>query len=82
MSKHEKLLNRLQTKPTDFGWNELERLLSSLGYEQEKGDGSRRKFIHSESKVVISLHQPHPSNVLKQYQVKEILAHMKEEGSL
>jgi len=82
MSQHEKLLDRLKRKPKDFTWSELETLLAGLGYGQEPGRGSRRKFVHERTSVVISLHEPHPGNELKAYQVREVLAHLKEEKYL
>ena len=68
MSQREKLLERLKSKPKDFGWEELERLLAGLGYEQEKGSGSRRKFYNAETEALVSLHEPHPRKTLKSYQ--------------
>ncbi|MBV9226567.1 MAG: type II toxin-antitoxin system HicA family toxin [Acidobacteriaceae bacterium] len=82
MSQHEKLLSRLKQKPKDFTWSELETLLAGLGYKQEPGRGSRRKFVHAKTAVMISLHKPHPGHELKAYQVREILAHLKEEKYL
>jgi hypothetical protein len=32
--------------------------------------------------VTISLHEPHPESVLKPYQVREVLMHLKQEGYL
>ena len=44
MSKKEKLINRLKTKPKDFTYNEAKTLLESVGFvESNKGktSGSR-----------------------------------------
>lgn len=82
MGKHEKLIQRVRSRPKDFTWNELQRLLAGFGYEEEAGDGSRRKFINREKGVVISMHEPHPGNELKSYQVREVLVHLKGEGYL
>lgn len=82
MANYEKLLDRLRTRPKDFRWSELKTLLRGLGYEEEKGSGSRRKFYNPRTGVSINLHQPHPKNELKAYQVKEILDHLKQEGLL
>jgi predicted RNA binding protein YcfA (HicA-like mRNA interferase family) len=57
-------------------------LLAGFGYEEEAGEGSRRKFIHREKRIVIAIHQPHPGNELKSYQVREVLLHLKGEGYL
>jgi predicted RNA binding protein YcfA (HicA-like mRNA interferase family) len=80
MSQQEKLVERLLKRPKDFGWDEMERLLQGLGYEQEKGSGSRRKFFNPTRGCSINLHQPHPRNELKSYQVRELINHLKQEG--
>jgi predicted RNA binding protein YcfA (HicA-like mRNA interferase family) len=84
MSRKEKLIKRLLSKPTDFTWSELLRLLKSMGFvEEKKGKtgGSRRRFTN-DNNVVISLHKPHPSNTLKGYQVTQIIETLKQEGLL
>jgi len=76
MSKKEKLLERFRSRPKDFTWQELVSLLGFFGFEgvsKGKTTGSRRAFINAETKQIIRLHQPHPGNILKQYQIKEIL---------
>ena len=76
MSKIEKLVARIQTSPTDFTWDELVKVLNHYGFEViNKGEtaGSRRAFVHPETKQIIRLHKPHPGTILKQYQLKEIL---------
>jgi HicA toxin of bacterial toxin-antitoxin, len=80
MSQREKLLQRLKNKPKDFAWDELETLLGGLGYAQETGSGSRRKFYNEETQALISLHEPHPRKTLKSYQVNDVLSHLKERG--
>jgi hypothetical protein len=82
MGQHEKLLERLRRRPKDFRWEQLKTLLAGFGYEEEKGSGSRRKFLNRSTGVSISLHQAHPKNELKSYQVKDILDHLKQEGLL
>lgn len=84
MSKVEKLLQRLLSNPKDFTWDELVKILSIYGYtEIKKGKtgGSRRKFA-DENKNIISLHKPHPSNIIKEYAIKEVIAHLKEKGHI
>jgi len=82
MSKHEKFLIRLCIKPTpcDISWSELKSYLTHLGYKEKTGGGSRRKFIHAERKLVISLHEPHPASVIKAYAVVEVITHLKQAG--
>jgi len=81
MSRHEKLLERFCTRPSDFTWAELKRLLAGFGYKEMSGGGSRRKFVR-ENGVTISLHEPHPGRILKSYQVREVLIHLKQENLL
>jgi len=82
MSKIEKLIIRFLSEPKDFEWTELKKLLVSLGYEEfnsGKTSGSRVKFI-SEKHADISLHKPHPTPILKKYQIKQIKELLKNEG--
>ncbi len=84
MSRRDKLLKRLKGRPKDFTWNELGRLLRMLGYSQVKrgkSSGSRRRFVHP-SLPTISLHQPHPGNTLKAYQVDQLVEALRKEGLL
>ena len=84
MSKKEKLRKRFKSKPSDFTWTELKSLLSGMGYELAAGgrtSGSRVKFLHPERPPII-MHNPHPSQVQKRYQVEQILEFLKKEGIL
>ena len=80
MSKKDKLLKRLKSKPLDFTYDELKTLLNYLGfYENNKGrtSGSRVEFIREGHKK-IQLHKPHPRNVLKPYQIEILLNELEE----
>lgn len=84
MTRKEKLLKRLLNKPKDFTWDELTSLLSSLGFDESKTGktgGSRRRFVNLEG-VVITLHKPHPRNVLKLYQIEQVINILSQEGLL
>ena len=84
MSKQEKLLQRFKAKPTDFSWAELKSLLSGFGYELAAGGrtgGSRVRFTHPDRPPII-MHKPHPTSVLKHYQVEQILEFLRKEGIL
>jgi predicted RNA binding protein YcfA (HicA-like mRNA interferase family) len=74
MSKKGKLINKFLEKPPrkDLTYQELETLLLSLGYKKVAGAGSRVKFYREDGLFPISLHKPHPGNILKGYIVKEI----------
>lgn len=80
MSKKDKLLNKLKSRPKDFTYQEAKTLLEMLGfYEYQKGktSGSRMAFINLKNKLEIKIHKPHPENVLKPYQVEIILEGIK-----
>ncbi|MYG28170.1 MAG: type II toxin-antitoxin system HicA family toxin [Boseongicola sp. SB0677_bin_26] len=75
MSQSEKLIERFKTKPKDFSWDELTRLLESLGYKQAssgKTTGSRCRFIH-ETAPTINLHRPHPGKIVRAYALRNVL---------
>ncbi|MBX2895108.1 MAG: type II toxin-antitoxin system HicA family toxin [Cyclobacteriaceae bacterium] len=79
MSKFEKALSCLRSKPKDFTWKELVSIMTHFGYTEIKGGGSRRKFYHTQTKSVVSLHEPHPRPVLKTYAIEIIIDHLKEQ---
>lgn len=84
MSQLEKLKNRFISKPTDFSWAELIKLLNGLGYEEMQlghTSGSRARFVHDRFEP-ITLHKPHPKPILKSYQLKQILMTLKERAQL
>ena len=75
MSQIEKLLDRLFSKPTDFTYDEAKKILYYYGfYEDNKGktSGSRVQFRNYKN-VHYDLHKPHPNNILKEYQLKELI---------
>ena len=82
MTKAEKLLNRFLTRPKDFTYNELLRLLSSFGYKEQQGSGSRVVFFNEGIKHNIKMHKPHPGNFLKKYQIDLIIQELKSNGLL
>ncbi len=82
MTKAEKLLYRFLSRPKDFTYNELLRLLSSLGYKEQQGSGSRVVFFNEEIKHNIKLHKPHPGNVLKRYQIELVIQELRTNGLL
>lgn len=60
--------------PKDLHYDELVTLLKHFGFmEMKKGKtaGSRRKFENKEG-VVILIHKPHPTGIMKMYQIKQI----------
>lgn len=84
MSKKEKQIQRLLLKPKDFTWGELVTVLGYLGFEQMNAgrtSGSRVQFTHEHYPPII-LHRPHPTLVLKKYQIDDIVSFLKEEKLL
>lgn len=84
MSKREKLIQRILSKPADFSWGELKSLLEGLGYYLGSGGktgGSRVKFLHPQHPPVV-MHKPHPAPVLKRYQIEQIIEFLRKEGLL
>jgi len=85
VSKEEKLLKRLLSRPKDFTFHELKTLLKHLGYDEVstgKTGGSRVMFYNETLHHPIRLHKPHPRNVLKQYQVEQVIDELKSKGTL
>ncbi len=82
MGQKEKLIKRLKSKPRDFTFAELETLLRFLSYELDnkgKTSGSRVMFI-SDNHAPILLHKPHNRKELLEYQIKQLLTLLEQEG--
>ena len=82
MSRLEKEIERLKSKPKDYTYDEAKSLLNKLGFfEYNKGrtSGSRVEFIKN-GEVEIELHKPHPKNIIKPYQIKIIIKKLKDGG--
>ena len=85
MGKKEKLIKKLQLTPKDFTFDEAESLLGYFNYfrsNKGKTSGSRVMFSNSDSNTKILLHKPHPRKELLEYQVKQLLDQLKQEGLL
>lgn len=83
MSKKEKLLERLKTKPKDFTYDELKTLLKHLGFIEDykgKTSGSRVVFYNRDANSKVEVHKPHPQNVMKGYAIDNVLDVLKEIG--
>ena len=85
MSKFEKQKQRLLRKPKDFTYEELKTVLTGLGYtESNKGktSGSRVSFINLNTKHIISIHKPHPQNIIKTYALDYIIDELKAQNKI
>ena len=74
MSKKQKLINRLKSKPKDFTFDEAKSLLKLLGFKiSNKGKTSGSRTMLTKDHIKIILHKPHPNNELNDYQVIDII---------
>ena len=84
LSRKDKLIERLLSNPSDFTFDEVVTLLGHFGYTISKAGktgGSRVSFADDEGDY-IRLHKPHPRNVLRQYQVSDVITALSERGLL
>lgn len=85
MGQKEKLIKRLKSVPKNFTFEEVESLLGYFSYYRDnkgKTSGSRVMFSSSIHNTKILLHKPHPRKELLQYQVKQLIAQLEQEGLL
>ena len=85
MSKSDKLIKRLLSRPSDFTFKELETLLLSLGFKlltTGSTSGSAVRFVNKITKQVIRLHKPHPQPELKLYLIKFVISELRKGGYL
>ncbi len=53
------------------------------GYKEDnrgRTSGSRVAFVHSETGHIIRLRRPHPGNILKKYQIEQLIDESKNQG--
>lgn len=82
MSQKEKLIRKLKSVPRDMTFDEVETLLRYLTYlrsNKGKTSGSRVMFT-SDTHPPILLHKPHPRKELLEYQVKQLIEILEQEG--
>jgi len=82
MTSSDKLLERFQRLPSDFTFDELDRLLTRFGYERSnkgKTSGSRIIYKNNNNRPIM-IHRPHPGNIIKIYAMKQILDHLRDLG--
>jgi hypothetical protein len=84
LGKKDKLIERFLARPVDFSFDELTTLLGYFGYtifSSGKTGGSRVAFTNGTGDY-IRLHRPHPQNILKRYQINDIITALQERGAL
>lgn len=83
MGKKDKLIEKLRTKPKSFSFDDTVTLPGYFKYNVDnkgKTSGSRIMFKNDENNTRITLHKPHPQKELREYQVKQLIEHLEEEG--
>ena len=83
MGQKEKLIAKLRSKPRNFTFDDAETLLGLLTYHRSnKGrtSGSRVMFSSDSHAAKILLHKPHPRKELLEYQVKQLVEVLEQEG--
>lgn len=82
MGTKDKLRERFLKMPSDFTFDEMQRLLEGYGYKRrDKGrtSGSRVIFKNGERRPIM-LHKPHPGIIVKGYAMKQVYEDLKEAG--
>ena len=81
MSKKEKLLEKLLSRPLNFTWDEAVKLMKQYNFDLVKQSGSKRVFKHT-SGLKIFLHEPHPQNTLLNYAMENLIDGLKSSGEI
>jgi hypothetical protein len=82
MGIKDKLRERFLKIPSDFTFDEMQRLLEGYGYVKSnkgKTSGSRLIFKNGDKRPIM-LHKPHPGNIVKDYAMKQVYNDLKEAG--
>ena len=81
MTQKEKLIQRMLRLPKDFTFAELETVFLQLGFikdEKGKTSGSRIRFYHPRKQLQYLAHKPHPSSIVKEKALKDIVNYLTE----
>ena len=85
MSKKDKLIEKLKSNPKDCTFDDAELLLNYFSYYRSnkgKTSGSRVMFLSDVHSSKILLHKPHSRKELLEYQVKQLVGKLDQEGLL
>jgi len=81
VSKKEKMIAKLKTKPKDFKFTEAKTLMGLCGYTMSNaGKSSGSQVYFTRGNKVFYMHKPHPQKELHSYQVNAILTELETEG--
>ena len=85
MGQKDKLIAKLKSNPKTFTFDDAETLLGYFTYSRSnkgKTSGSRVMFISDVYKTKILIHKPHPRKELLDYQIKQLIEQLEQEGLL
>ena len=85
MGQKEKLIAKLKSNPKTFTFDDAESRLGYCTYHRNnkgKTSGSRVMFTSDEYRTKILLHKSHPRKELLEYQVKQLIEQLEQEGLL
>ncbi len=85
MSKLDKAIQRLKSKPKNYTYSEARQLLGQLGfneYNKGKTSGSRVKFFRPRDNTIILLHKPHPGDIMSPSATRDLHDTLKNKGDL
>lgn len=71
-SSCQKYWDKLEMNPKGCRYTETRTLLLALGFVESNGAGSRIKFYHPETKKIVSLHKPHPKDMMDTGSAKDV----------
>jgi len=82
MGRKEKLIEKMYSGPKAVTFDDAASLLSYCSYylsNKGRTSGSRVSFISDEHPPIL-IHRPHPQKELKEYQVKQLIQTLEQEG--
>lgn len=82
MARKDKLIARLRSGPKDFTWAEACTLMGACGFELKNRGGSRRMFIHTETRRKVGMHEPHSRSALLPYELDLLIDGLREVGEI
>ena len=85
MGQKEKLIAKLKSSSKTFTFDDAETLLGYFDYYRNnkgKTSDSRVMFTSDKYKTKIMLHKPHPRKELLEYQIKQLIELLRQEGLL
>lgn len=82
MGQKEKPIKKLKSVPKDFTFDDAARLLGYFAYSisnKGKTSGSRVMFTSAQYPPIL-LHKPHPRKELPEYQIRQLIEVLEQEG--